>query len=73
MQSVILYSGHCCRVTFCAMYKKASCIGLFWEKHREYKAGQLEKHETGPRRMAKARPEVKISSQILRSRSGVCC
>ena len=36
-------------------------------------ARQLEKHETGPHRMAEARPEEMISSQILRSRPGVCC
>ena len=36
-------------------------------------ARQLKKHETGPHRMAEARPEEKIASQILRSRPGVCC
>ena len=30
-------------------------------------------HETGPHRMAEARPEKKIYSEILRSRPGVCC
>ena len=29
--------------------------------------------ETGPHPMAEARPEEKTSSQILRSRPGVCC
>ena len=40
----------------------------FWARAR-----QLKKHETGPHRMAEARPEEMISSQILRSRPGVCC
>ena len=35
-------------------------------------ARQLKKHETDPDRMAEARPEEMISSQILRSRPGVC-
>ena len=34
---------------------------------------QLKRHKTGPHRMAEARPEEMISSQILRSRPGVCC
>ena len=40
----------------------------FWARAR-----QLKKHETGPHRMAETRPEEMISSQILRSRPGVCC
>ena len=35
--------------------------------------GHERKHETGPHRMAEARPEEMVSSQILRSRPGVCC
>ncbi|XP_068729696.1 steroidogenic acute regulatory protein, mitochondrial-like [Montipora capricornis] len=45
---------------------------------RELTAGSNESeaeknHEAGPHRMAEARPEEMFSSQILRSRPGVCC
>ena len=46
-----------------------------WQNYPEFFLGMSEakKHETGPHRMAEARPEEMISSQILRSRPGVCC
>ena len=43
-----------------------------WQNYPEFFLGmsetQLEKHETGPHRMAEARPEETNCSQILRSR-----
>ena len=42
-----------------------------WQNYPEFVLGMSE--ATGPHRMAEARPEEMISSQILRSRPGVCC